>query len=823
MDLFSIVCTTCKTRLRVRDPSAVGQILACPRCGGMVMVKPPPHWSGEAVRSDLSTATGLVTAPPPPDQTVGSSAFDAIEELLADAPPRQTPPAADASSATASRVAGQEPKPAGPATTAPATTTPPPARRGEQTANVSEVALPAPSPRPRFVGGPPRGAVEKRPKGNPAPAVPDPPVAGSPPTPTPASTSPAAQGRESKTQSDPGATAPPTSDDPAIPPPPQSTTPRSAAALWSASPWGMASLRLWIALGSSFVVGMLLAVAAVAGAIRLFYGAPRSTPGNTPLVHHDQGHPPVQPTTQRRAEDPFPRQPASSTTSQPLPTAPEGLAASQGPAPPRESDPQDTRPDLPQSPVPKSSPPSPDEATATSPPPPPSSTSPQAGLAPAPWTPRPATTETTDALARFDRFLGGEDVPAAPPHPTPPSAPSSGLPDAGPPSVADEPAADARPVAPRPPPLVVDVPRRLADPLLGVQTSGTPLLDFLQLFSELSTIPITLQPDALPLLRLTPLTPVALDASNTTVGGALTAALRPLGLETLVQGDHLIVRVLEPTALRTIEYPAQDLASNEAERVTLAQWLQSVVEPTSWGEEEGQGSIHLPPDKEVLVIRQRQAVHAVLFIACEKLRVARGKPPASSKYDPALFTLDSRTARAAAKLRQPVTANFRTPTRLVTILRRLGDLTGTSMLVDWQEIASLGWNPLAETSIVFEGQPLAEALDALLEPMDLAWRVVDGQTLQVVSPQRLATQGELELYPVGPLVTEDPQGQQLLARLQSALGEETFVEGGGAGVLRYDPAGRCLLVWLPQPDQRRLEALLKQWAAAARPSAAGDR
>src|SRR3990167_7196260 len=38
---FSILCTTCQTRLRVRDSSAIGQILACPKCGSMVMVQAP--------------------------------------------------------------------------------------------------------------------------------------------------------------------------------------------------------------------------------------------------------------------------------------------------------------------------------------------------------------------------------------------------------------------------------------------------------------------------------------------------------------------------------------------------------------------------------------------------------------------------------------------------------------------------------------------------------------------------------------------------------------------------------------------------------------
>lgn len=42
--LFSIVCTTCRARLKVRQTSAIGQILACPKCGSMVQVVPPDDW-----------------------------------------------------------------------------------------------------------------------------------------------------------------------------------------------------------------------------------------------------------------------------------------------------------------------------------------------------------------------------------------------------------------------------------------------------------------------------------------------------------------------------------------------------------------------------------------------------------------------------------------------------------------------------------------------------------------------------------------------------------------------------------------------------------
>src|SRR5436190_15307290 len=118
MDLFAITCTTCKSRLRVRDPAAIGQILACPKCGGMVMVKPPPAFNeASEQKSDLPTETEVEGPALRFDQTVDSSAFDVLVDLLSDSPPKIQQPPSTAASANS-----------------------PPA--------------PAP-PKPRFVGGPP--------------------------------------------------------------------------------------------------------------------------------------------------------------------------------------------------------------------------------------------------------------------------------------------------------------------------------------------------------------------------------------------------------------------------------------------------------------------------------------------------------------------------------------------------------------------------------------------------------------------------------------------------------------------------------------------
>lgn len=67
--LFKISCTTCQAKFAVHDPSLKGQIIACPKCGSMILVEPstdeskkinqeqpvaiPPVLSTEAFSSDL--------------------------------------------------------------------------------------------------------------------------------------------------------------------------------------------------------------------------------------------------------------------------------------------------------------------------------------------------------------------------------------------------------------------------------------------------------------------------------------------------------------------------------------------------------------------------------------------------------------------------------------------------------------------------------------------------------------------------------------------------------------------------------------------------
>lgn len=88
---FSITCTTCEARLKVRDPSAAGQILACPKCGGMVQIVPPADWEPPQQSPNTAVAdsqqTGSLSDTALDSTTAGSGSSSWALEVR----PRKTP------------------------------------------------------------------------------------------------------------------------------------------------------------------------------------------------------------------------------------------------------------------------------------------------------------------------------------------------------------------------------------------------------------------------------------------------------------------------------------------------------------------------------------------------------------------------------------------------------------------------------------------------------------------------------------------------------------------------------------------------------------
>ena len=369
-------------------------------------------------------------------------------------------------------------------------------------------------------------------------------------------------------------------------------------------------------------------------------------------------------------------------------------------------------------------------------------------------------------------------------------------------------------------PVEVDVEARLETRILQIGFPGIPLGDAVELLAQMSTLPITFDLDAMIELGVTIHVPVTVELSDATLGEILEAVLAGQGLTYVVDRGQILVTSPQKkrTSLRAVSYTVSDLTGPEPDgTATLAELVRQLVAPDSWRPAGGQGTIESAPG--VLKAVQTDAVHAQVLAFCERLRSARGLP-LRSRHDPAKFSLATRVDRARAKLSQPITANFQAPTPLVRIVSDLEALSGTTIFIDWTALGAQGTSP---ATLEADGQPLAEALDEMLRPMGLAYRVVNGDTLEITSRKVLSARLELEFYPLTDLLAEGVTPGSLTGRIQDQAAGATWTDAGGPGVLHFDEPSKCLIVLQSQPVQSELEGLLARWRAEREEAAKANR
>ncbi|MHB1035205.1 MAG: hypothetical protein ACYC35_10715 [Pirellulales bacterium] len=366
----------------------------------------------------------------------------------------------------------------------------------------------------------------------------------------------------------------------------------------------------------------------------------------------------------------------------------------------------------------------------------------------------------------------------------------------------------------------VNVQARLADKIAAIDFAGVSAADFVRFLSELSTLRITLDLDAMSAAGLGPGDPMTVRLSDTTVGGALESALTPYGLAAVIRGNQLQITRVEaaPSSLRRVRYTVSDLASDNPAAVgDLAAMACRLIAPESWQENGGPGTIEVADG--AWIVTQTSTVHQQLLTLCEKLRTARGKP-LRSRLDPARFRLETRSARAAAALRAPVTAHFDRATPLEHLAAHLETVAQVRILVNWVALDEAGIPSDVEGTLSVEKLALAQALKMLLDPLELTCRIVDEKTLEITTPQASAARCELEFYPAASLLAGGATAQNVSERIKGQLPGAKWAGAGGRGSLAFDSPSGCLLVWQTQAVQIQLGAILQKMderTAAERP------
>ncbi|MEW4454369.1 hypothetical protein AB1L30_16970 [Bremerella sp. JC817] len=357
-----------------------------------------------------------------------------------------------------------------------------------------------------------------------------------------------------------------------------------------------------------------------------------------------------------------------------------------------------------------------------------------------------------------------------------------------------------------PPIPVVDVAQRLGDPIVRIEFQGMPLNDFASFVTQMSTVPVTIDPLALAAADIKATTPITINQTQTSVQGILDSAIRPFGLETHVTDKSARISITQPLDghRRTQRLLVDDLVENQQQVADIAYMLTHLVEPLSWKQSRGEGLYRIDPD--AIMVTQSEVAQFKALVFLEKLRVARGLMP-RSKYNPELFSLTSREQQLAPALLKDVKIQIVVPTPMFKVVDQLEKKTGLTILCDWDSLALNKIGPATPVTLSAPGVTAGQALDQFCKAWKLEALPINATTVQLVAEQTVPIMPWLEAYDVSHL---NLSKSSAAAMINDTKRELTDLRKTTYGELLYDPISKKLFALLSNDDHRRLKFALER-------------
>lgn len=359
---------------------------------------------------------------------------------------------------------------------------------------------------------------------------------------------------------------------------------------------------------------------------------------------------------------------------------------------------------------------------------------------------------------------------------------------------ADEP--EPEPLAPQ-----VDIAARLRDPVAGVGFQQVAWADALDVFSELSQIPLAFDFAAIQAAGAAPGDLIDLSVKDTTVAGAIEALLAKKKLRAIPQDRYLLITADPPQndQPQTQSYPVDDLVTPAQDAQTLAALVRRFIAPQSWQNGGGQGTIVV--DGSQLRVEQPAAIQRQVARFLDQLRAARGKSPRTGIALPQL-PLQTPYAAAARQLSKQVTANFVDAAPLRQVLRYLQAQSGVRVVLDAASLPETIW---AERPVKLSAteEPMAAVIAKLADSLGVGLRIIDANTIEFIGSDRLAAEMETAFYPLTGQTGAEPAAA-LADRVRREVQPEKWNQPTNPPAIAVDEPSQTLIV---RQDQATLVAI----------------
>jgi hypothetical protein len=283
--------------------------------------------------------------------------------------------------------------------------------------------------------------------------------------------------------------------------------------------------------------------------------------------------------------------------------------------------------------------------------------------------------------------------------------------------------------------------------------------------------------------------------------------------------------------LRVVVYPVSDLlhsnnanAGNPVDFDSIMDLITSSVNPTSWSDAGGPGSISPERGTESLVVNQTDEIHEQIARLLATMRA--GGPNAGREM--ALRSEASMPSqglpiggRSSAEwkilrtLASPTQLEF-IETPLQDVIDFLKDQHQIEIQIDTKALNDVGIDPTTPITKNLKGISLRSALKLMLRELELTYVIQDG-VLLITTPEEAETRLTTVVYPIGDLVNfRDPKTGEiwggdydsLIDLITSTVQPTTWDDVGGPGSIAPFPATSCLVFSQTQDVHEQIESLL---------------
>jgi hypothetical protein len=326
---------------------------------------------------------------------------------------------------------------------------------------------------------------------------------------------------------------------------------------------------------------------------------------------------------------------------------------------------------------------------------------------------------------------------------------------------------------------------RMAARIPSVRWSGAPLNKVLSELTQLSGIPIAIDPETLRMAQIRADHKITLSQQNVAVESIVKQVAETLRLEVTTGEDQVLLTKANVDVSRDVTYRVDDLAPDQPTVVSLVKLIEQFVLDAA-----DQSSIEA--NGQQIVVRQPARYQYEVLLFLERLRKARGLAP-RSKYPTSLIDADPLLVSLNPQLSRNTTFAIVDWTPLADVFDYWQESSGLAMLVDWPELATIDRRPLATMAASADQLTWDQALDACLAPLDLGWVPVDGRTVQITTHTVAQEYLWVDFY-THDEIQQLPPRLRNAAGLREALADRCDPQSLGDAVVADDARGKLILV-----------------------------